>query len=97
MDAITFTKDELSKLRKEQLKTLAEYNGLPSDGKKDELINILDKHYEAIRAHVVVGTTEQDPGVDYGQILLPDETPDNPKYSVKIRRIYWSTHMEDLK
>lgn len=93
MESVVFTLDELHRLDRKQLNILAKYYELDSKGKKEDVIQRIFEH---TNPHRFVGVLPaQD--IDYGKILLPDETPETPKYSVKIRRIYWSTHMEDLK
>lgn len=91
MDAITFSLEELGKLDRKQLVILAKYYNLPFSGKREVLINRIDKHYRPI-SYIPV-----EDGEDLGQRLLPDETPDNPKYSTRIRRMYWLSRLVEEK
>lgn len=93
MESVVFTLEELSRLDRKQLNILSKYYGLDSKGKKEDVIQRI---FEYTNPHRFVGVLPtQD--IDYGKILLPDEIGKEPKYSVKARRIYWSTHMEELK
>ena len=93
MESIVFTEDELNRLDEEQLKVLAEYYKLPSTGDKQLLVDRIVEYYKPFMFASVglVGNI-----IDFGQRLLPDETVENPKYGVRIRRAYWLNHKEEL-
>jgi len=88
VDTITFSLEELNRLNKKQLCILANYYGLSSKGTKEILVARLDAYYSPKKANPI--------DVDLGSILLADETAEFPKYSARIRRIYWLQHLEEL-
>lgn len=96
MDTIIFSLEELQRLNKQQLIVLAHYYDLPKTGTRETLIRRIDRLAKEMRKEVYGGVPFENTvdDQDLGQKLLPDETPDNPRYSTRIRRIYWSQHKE---
>lgn len=95
MDTIIFSSEDLLRLDKAQLKVLAQYYGIDLKGRetRNKLIQIINDFLDEYRVKTVIIASGGNID-DLGNRLLPDETLEEPKYSVRARRAIWSQKKE---